>query len=306
MRLPTRFAPIFEFWERKRKEAQAAAKAPKAAKGRPQPSVLTPAKRAEKRVAPPPLRRSLEDIKADLRKKKVADPPSSLRRIPGVTTRSPGTPARIASPPAAGPTGGSYGRNRPGKSLSGCSRSPRSCKDRYRSSWGEETACQDREKIQESRRIEAALSVGSPPNSRSSSAGSRPPPGGTSSRTCHRSGQTRSCRTSCSLAPTHGPAPGRATPLRASSAETGRAGSGADHPEHHHLRRYFRQGTFREVGCACPRRNHEVAGPWSIRHHQSDSGEFPGHRNFARLRRRSRNRDLRRRGPAGSSRDRKA
>ena len=85
----------------KEEEAQAAAKAPKAAKGRPQPSVLTPAKRAEKQVAPPPLRRSLEDIKADLRKKKVAVPPSSLRRIPGVTTRSPGTPARIASPPAA-------------------------------------------------------------------------------------------------------------------------------------------------------------------------------------------------------------
>ena len=91
----------------KEEEAQAAAKAPKAAKGRPQPSVLTPAKRAEKRVAPPPLRRSLEDIKAELRKQKVVAPPPALRRIPGVTTRSPGTPARIASPPAAArPTAG--------------------------------------------------------------------------------------------------------------------------------------------------------------------------------------------------------
>ncbi|MCZ6904406.1 MAG: translation initiation factor IF-2 N-terminal domain-containing protein, partial [Acidobacteria bacterium] len=85
----------------KEEKDEAAAKSAKAAKARPQPSVLTPAKRVEKPVAPPPLRRSLEDIKADLRKKKVAVPPSSLRRIPGVTTRSPGTPARIASPPAA-------------------------------------------------------------------------------------------------------------------------------------------------------------------------------------------------------------
>ena len=87
--------------QEKEEVAEATARAAKTAKGRPKPPVVTPAKRVEKQVALPPLRRSLEDIKAELRKKKLAPPPSTLGRIPGVTTRSAGTPARTAAPPAA-------------------------------------------------------------------------------------------------------------------------------------------------------------------------------------------------------------